>query len=137
MKPFNRKRAADELRVESEQVSRADLEALLAKQQKIEAKVKSSGRLARFRTDIELMFALLRDYWRGNYRAVPWKSIAAIAGALLYVLNPIDLIPDIILGFGLMDDAAVVAFCLTMVESDLFRYAAWREHNNNKAQPGH
>ena len=47
--------------------------------------------------------------------------------SLLYVLNPLDLIPDLIFGFGLVDDAGVVALCLKLVESDLHRYAAWKE----------
>ena len=46
---------------------------------------------------------------------------------VLYVLNPLDLIPDLIFGFGLVDDAGVVALCLKLVESDLHRYAAWKE----------
>jgi len=70
---------------------------------------------------------MVRDYLKGNYRSVPWKSIAAIAGALLYVLNPLDVIPDFILAFGFLDDAGVVALCLKMVESDLHRYAAWQD----------
>ena len=86
-----------------------------------------TNKLSRFSTDIRLMFSMLRDYWQGNYREVPWKSIAAIAGALVYVLNPLDLIPDLLLGFGLLDDAGVVAACLALVESDLLRYAAWKD----------
>ncbi|WP_143151253.1 YkvA family protein, partial [Marinobacter nauticus] len=67
----------------------------------------------------------------GRYRAIPWKSIAAIAGALLYVLNPIDLIPDIIFGIGFLDDAGIVALCLKLVESDLHRYAAWKAQQDD------
>ena len=112
---------------ESRNVSQDDLETLLERQKKVEAKVQSSGKLRRFSTDIRLMFSLLRDFWNGRYRKVPWKTIAAIAGALPYVLNPLDLIPDLILGFGFLDDAGVVALCLKLVESDLHRYAAWKE----------
>ncbi|MDX1459078.1 MAG: YkvA family protein [Marinobacter sp.] len=127
MKPFNQQRANEELQAEADKVRESDLEALLARQKRIENKIRHSGKLSRFGTDIRLMFDMLRDYWQGRYRAVPWKSIAAIAGALIYVLNPLDLIPDLILGFGLLDDASVVAACLAMVEADLHRYAAWKE----------
>ncbi|XKH02408.1 DUF1232 domain-containing protein [Marinobacter nauticus] len=128
---FSRKIAAKELNRESAKISQADLEALLARQKTIEEKVRNSGHLNRFNTAIKLMFSLLRDYWQGNYRAVPWKSIAAIAGALIYVLNPLDLIPDFLAGLGFLDDASVVAFCLKLVESDLHRYAAWKELQNS------
>jgi len=124
---ISEKTAANELKSQSAKVHRRDLETLLERQKAIEEKVKGSGRLNRFATDIRLMFSLIRDYWQGHYRAVPWKTIAAVAGALLYVMNPLDLIPDLILGIGFIDDAGVVALCLKLAESDLHRYAAWKE----------
>jgi uncharacterized membrane protein YkvA (DUF1232 family) len=124
---FNNRKAKQQLDREAAKVREQDVNELLEKQQAIEEKVRNSGKLKRFSSDIHLMFSMLRDYWQGNYRAVPWKSVAAIAGALVYVLNPLDVIPDLILGFGFIDDAGVVALCLTMVESDLLRYAAWKE----------
>ncbi|MGC8119847.1 YkvA family protein [Marinobacter sp. VGCF2001] len=128
------KATSNQLKEHSNNVRPNDLESLLGRQQAIEEKVKGSGRLRRFSTDIKLMFSLIRDYWNGRYRAIPWKSIAAVAGALLYVLNPLDLIPDLIFGFGLLDDAGVVALCLKLVESDLHRYAAWKEHQQATAK---
>lgn len=125
---FNDRKAKQQLDRETARVGRQDVDDLLNRQQAIEEKVRNSGKLKRFSSDIRLMFSMLRDYWQGNYRDVPWKSIAAIAGALIYVLNPLDVIPDLILGFGFIDDAGVVALCLKMVESDLLRYAAWKEH---------
>ncbi len=130
---FPEKAAEKQLKHEADKVTKDDLAVLLERQKAIESKVKGSGRLSRFSTDIRLMFALVRDYWRGEYRDIPWKSIAAIAGALLYVLNPLDLIPDVILLIGFLDDAGVVALCLKLVESDLHRYAAWREHRDAAA----
>lgn len=130
---FPEKAAEKQLKHEADKVTKDDLAVLLERQKAIESKVKGSGRLSRFSTDIRLMFALVRDYWRGEYRDIPWKSIAAIAGALLYVLNPLDLIPDVILLIGFLDDAGVVALCLKLVESDLHRYAAWREHRDATA----
>ncbi|WP_297798449.1 YkvA family protein [uncultured Marinobacter sp.] len=125
---FTEKNAEKQLNAEADKVHRDDLESLLARQRAIEEKVKGSGKLNRFSADIKLMFAMIRDYWNGSYRDVPWKSIAAIAGALVYVLNPLDVIPDLLVGIGFLDDAGVVALCLKLVESDLHRYAAWKEH---------
>lgn len=133
---FNQKIARKQLDAEASKVNRADLETLLDRQLSIEEKVKGSGKLARFSADVKLMFSMIRDYWHGNYRSVPWKTIAAVAGALLYVMNPLDLIPDFILFVGFLDDAGVVALCLKMVESDLHRYAAWKEHQEEqKTEP--
>lgn len=100
MTGFSKRTANEQLNQEADKVHRRDVGALLDRQQAIEDKVRNSGKLSRFSTDIRLMFSMLRDYWQGNYREVPWKSIAAIAGALVYVLNPLDLIPDLLLGFA-------------------------------------
>ena len=119
--------ARRQLESEADKVKQADIQRLLERQQAVEEKVKTSGKLDRFTTDIKLMFSLVRDYYNGRYRSIPWKSIAAIVGALIYVLNRLDLIPDLILSIGFVDDVGVVALCLKLVESDLHRYAAWKE----------
>ncbi|MEX0605317.1 MAG: YkvA family protein [Marinobacter sp.] len=126
MATITREQAETELKARSGDIDKDGLGRVLSKQQAIEAKASQKGPLRRFIGDIRVMFSMLRDYWKGNYRAVPWKSIAAIAGALLYVLNPIDLIPDLIIGFGFLDDAAILAACLTIVESDLHDYEVWK-----------
>lgn len=128
MTGFSKRKASEQLNTEANRVRQDDVGDLLSRRQAIEEKVRNSGKLRRFSTDIRLMFSMLQDYWQGNYREVPWKSIAAIAGALIYVLNPLDLIPDLLLGVGFLDDAGVVAACLAWVESDLLRYAAWKDH---------
>ena len=76
--------------------------------------------------DAKLLLSLVRDYWNKEYRAVPFWVIGAAVFALLYVLTPIDLIPDAIPVIGYLDDAAVVSACLAMVRQELARYAEWK-----------
>lgn len=85
---------------------------------KIEDKSKK-GLLADFLADIRDLLALVRDYAGGLYRDIPFGSVAAIVGALLYILSPVDLIPDFIPGTGYVDDAGVIAACLKLVKPDL------------------
>ena len=80
------------------------------------------GPLARFLDDGRLLVLLVKDYWSGEYRDVPWATLAAVVFTLLYVLNPFDLVPDFLPGIGQMDDAAVLSLVLFMVENDLERY---------------
>jgi len=42
-----------------------------------------------------------------RYR-VPLRGVAAMAGALVYLVSPIDVVPDPLLPFGLIDDLGVV-----------------------------
>jgi uncharacterized membrane protein YkvA (DUF1232 family) len=73
-----------------------------------------------------VMLSMVKDYWSGRYREVPYWAISATALALLYVMNPADFFPDILIGVGFMDDAAVVAFCLKLIEHELEKYKQWQ-----------
>jgi nucleoside-diphosphate-sugar epimerase len=64
------------------------------------------GLLARLFQDLKLLFPLIKDYLKGTYRHVSVKSIVIFIITLAYIISPIDLIPDYILGFGQIDDAA-------------------------------
>lgn len=83
-------------------------------------------KLKRWMEQARLILELVKDYWAGRYREVPYWAISAGALALLYVLNPADVIPDVIIGIGYLDDATVVAFCLKLIERELERYKEWK-----------
>lgn len=104
-----------------------DIDDVLEDEDAIKSKFENKGKLQRYLDDAVILFSLLKDYANGNYREVPFNVIAAIGGALLYVLSPIDLIPDFIPIIGYLDDAAVVAFCLNLIEKDLISYKIWKK----------
>ncbi len=104
-----------------------DIDDVLEDEEAIKSKFENKGKLQRYLDDAVILFSLLKDYANGNYREVPFNVIAAIGGALLYVLSPIDLIPDFIPIIGYLDDAAVVAFCLNLIEKDLISYKIWKK----------
>jgi len=111
-------------------VKSEDVEKVLKKREEIEEKLK--GQLRKFIYEIKLLFELLSDFKSGKYREVPWHTIAAIVAALLYVLNPLDVIPDFIPVVGQIDDAFVLGLCLTLIEKDLNKYKVWREEQKEE-----
>ena len=71
--------------------------------------------------DLMDMIDLVNDYADGKYTAIPKRFLAAILGALLYVLSPIDLLPAFI------DDILVVGFLMDRgVGAELKKYNEWR-----------
>ncbi len=106
----------------AEKLKDKDFSKVMDDAEKIQQMAAKEGPLQNFLNDIKLLLAMVRDYSTGTYRDIPVKSIAAIAFTLLYVLNPIDLIPDFIPGIGQLDDAAVVALCLKMIHDDIEKY---------------
>ncbi|MCX6159620.1 MAG: YkvA family protein [Ignavibacteriota bacterium] len=78
---------------------------------------------------VKLAFEMLKDYKQKKYRSVPWKAIAMIVTALVYFLNPIDLIPDFLGVIGFTDDAIVLAFVFKSIRDELIKYCDWRGLN--------
>lgn len=72
-------------------------------------------------------FRLIRAYANGSYRQVSAQGLLMIVAAVVYFVSPIDLIPDFILGLGLIDDATVLAWTIRACASDLAAFLAW-EH---------
>lgn len=83
----------------------------------------------------KVMLSLVKDYWSGNYREIPYWAISAVALALLYVLSPVDVLPDVFVGVGYLDDATVVAFCLKLVEKEIEKYQQWVAARTNNGGP--
>ena len=88
------------------------------------------GLLARLFQDLRLLLALIRDYWKGEYRDVSATSIVIFVVAVVYILSPIDIMPDYILGLGQIDDAAILALSLYFLEKDLLKYREWKLRNS-------
>jgi len=92
-------------------------------------KLLNAGLFSRLIEDFKLLFSLIRDYWKGVYRDVSIWSILVLSFAIIYILIPMDIIPDFMLGFGQIDDAAVLLLCLYFLEKDLYKYKEWKIRN--------
>jgi uncharacterized membrane protein YkvA (DUF1232 family) len=61
---------------------------------------------------------------------------ALIVGALLYVISPIDIIPDFIPVAGYVDDAAVIAGVVALLADRLRRFREKREAARQESREG-
>ena len=98
-----------------------------AREEDIDKKMASHKAFRALLEQGRLLLSLVMDYVRGRYREVPYWTIGAAALALVYVLSPIDVIPDVIPVIGYLDDATVLAFCLKLVETELSKYKEWKD----------
>jgi len=116
----------DFVKESGKKVTDEDFEKVNKNADKIKNKFASKKTLKRFLTDAKLLLGLVADYWKGDYRTIPFWAIGAIVFSLLYVLNPFDLIPDYIPGAGQIDDVAVMSVCFYLVEKELEKYRNWK-----------
>jgi len=70
---------------------------------------------------------LLRAYTQGEYRTIPWKSLLLIVAALVYFINPIDIIPDLMPVVGFTDDFAVLYLVYKSVGEDIEKFLLWEK----------
>jgi uncharacterized membrane protein YkvA (DUF1232 family) len=68
------------------------------------------------------LYDMLEAWWRGKFD-FPTGTLQAIVVALLYFISPLDIIPDVLPFFGLVDDAAILAFVVNRVRGDLDAFA--------------
>lgn len=107
-------------------VSARDFLKVIDKSREIGKKFARRGPLARFIEDARLLLAIVKDYWTGRYRKIPYGMIAAVVFVLLYVFNPFDIMPDFLPLIGQIDDAAIVGASLMALERDLNQYRTWK-----------
>ncbi|WP_428224647.1 YkvA family protein [Flavobacterium sp.] len=76
---------------------------------------------------LQLFFSIVKDYINGNYKQIPLATIISIVASLIYLISPIDFIPDFIPGIGLIDDVFVIGLVISSATSDLDKYKEWKE----------
>ena len=91
---------------------------------------KDESVISQFRGDLTALLRLSHAWSTHRYPYAPWKTILLAVAAILYFMNPIDLIPDALIGIGFIDDAAVIAFVMRTIHKDLRRFEKWESAHN-------
>ena len=118
--------AKEELGKRAKNMTRDDIADVLGKEGKAKTMVEKAGFLSQYWDDIKTSFALIRDWFNGSYDKVPTRMIVSLAGALIYLVSPLDLIPDWVPMAGFVDDAAILAFVFQLSKVDLNAYREWK-----------
>ena len=77
--------------------------------------------LSGVKENLLLMKDYLYDITTGKYRDYDVKKLLVIIGAVIYVVTPIDFLPDFIPP-GLIDDLSIVAWALKEASAELENY---------------
>ncbi|MBQ6007953.1 MAG: DUF1232 domain-containing protein [Kiritimatiellae bacterium] len=132
-KTINETQAEETLGEFADKVCEEDVKETLGKEDELKKLFRNVKVLAKYFNDLCEILELLRDRVTGAYRETPWRTIAALTGALIYVLSPIDLILDFIPVIGFLDDAIVIGLAIKLAQPDLEKYRAWKASRKEKA----
>lgn len=92
----------------------------LSKEDLNDAAVKA-GNLDKRSADFGLLVDMAKDVMAGRYAMNKW-NMSVIIGTIVYVLSPIDAIPDVIPVAGWLDDITIVSYALSKLSEELKSY---------------
>lgn len=119
---------------EAEDITERDVEAIVSDENRIQRRVSDLDRkkYRKFILQVKLALKLIGDYRKGRYTDIPWRTIALLSAAILYFINPFDVVPDILPVLGFTDDAVLFAAVFKSIQSDLQKYGEWKGINSSE-----
>ncbi len=87
----------------------------------------AQGRGGRLLNDLQLLVRLLKASVSGAYTGFSVHKLVTIVAAILYLISPLDVIPDFIPVVGYADDAAVIAWVLNSIAEELKDFKSWEQ----------
>ena len=71
---------------------------------------------------LTLMTNYVKDVASGRYKGYNKTHLTLIVAAILYVVSPLDIIPDFLIVAGLVDEAAIIAWAFNEMSKELSKY---------------
>lgn len=75
--------------------------------------------------DLKSIVSYVRDITNGSYKEYSATKLAFAIAVIIYVVSPLDLIPDFMPG-GLVDDAALIPWAVKQLQDELRKYRYWK-----------
>lgn len=72
-----------------------------------------------------LISRMVKAHLQGSYKMKSLRILIALIAAIIYFINPVDLIPDLIFGIGLADDLAVLTWVYRAAANEINSFKHW------------
>ncbi len=133
-KEYSERRLLDALKsnMESAKAYLDDDEKMEGLFQDFEKKLAQIPKIGSKASDLAVLCSMVRAYAKKQYTDISIATILLSIAALIYVVNPMDIVPDFMLGVGQIDDAAAIVLVLQMIQMDLNKYKKWQEANGKR-----
>lgn len=71
------------------------------------------------------MLRMLRSWYAREYEGFSKETVLSLIASVIYIVNPIDFIPDFIPVIGKMDDRWVIRHMVKKLNVEIQRFMAW------------
>lgn len=86
------------------------------------------GGLSKVKEDLQLLASYLNAVIKGEYTEYSKGSLSLTVAAILYVVSPLDIIPDF-LPLGFLDDVSIVTWAMSQLGAELEKYRKKKGQN--------
>ena len=88
-------------------------------------KYMKAGGLKKVSKDLSLMADYVSDIIQGHYHNYNKSSIILALAGLIYVVSPLDVVPDF-LPLGFLDDITIITWAIAKIANELLKYSQWK-----------
>ena len=81
--------------------------------------------LSKVRDSLCLLWRYLEAVTSKRYKDYSVWALTKIVAVLIYVVNPLDLIPDVIFWAGWLDDILAVGYIISLTTEELDKFKEW------------
>lgn len=89
-------------------------------------KLKNNKAFSELIDDMKISIDIIKLYIKGEYTSFSKANLVLIIIGFLYLVNPVDIIPDFLVGVGFLDDAAVFAYILKIIQHEIDEFKVWK-----------
>lgn len=87
----------------------------------------TSSRFVEMQQQSMAILRLLKAWYAREYTEVSTKSVVSLLASAIYIVNPIDIFPDVIPIIGRIDDKIVLGFFIKKLNDEIQKFMAWEE----------
>jgi len=75
--------------------------------------------------DTLTMFRMVKDFYSGKFQPKDKFAVVTAVLAIIYLVSPLDLAPDVLPGFGYVDDTIILAYAFGVCANVIAEYRAY------------
>ena len=91
------------------------------------SKYMKKGGLKGIREQLGLLYNYISEVIQGKYKEYSATALSLALAAIIYVISPLDILPDLIPFTGYIDDIAIVTWAITKMDKELEKFKASKE----------
>ena len=97
--------------------------------------LRGKKKFSEVQSEAELLVNMVKDTIRGRYKGLGKKNVIMIVAGLLYLVNPMDIVPDFILGIGFAYELGVLVYVISRLSEEIARYRQWKKPEGEVETP--